>query len=135
MKDEDYLVGSLSTFRDLSDEQKNLFIKLVSDDCSSVFQVLFNIIDDNLLTLELIDIFAGEKISFPNRKKLYKILEKIQIYTFIKSKGYSQESYQLLAKQYKRRISQIKSVVDRVNFLLSGGAYKDIETKKEREEN
>ena len=135
MKDEDYLVGSLSTFRDLSDEQKNLFIKLVSDDCSSIFQVLFNIIDDNLLTLELIDIFAGEKISFPNRKKLYKILEKIQIYTFIKSKGYSQESYQLLAKQYKRRISQIKSVVDRVNFLLSGGAYKDIETKKEREEN
>ena len=135
MKDEDYLVGSLSTFRDLSDEQKNLFIKLVSDDCSSVFQVLFNIIDDNLLTLELIDIFAGEKISFPNRKKLYKILEKIQIYTFIKSKGYSQESYQLLAKQYKRRISRIKSVVDRVNFLLSGGAYKDIETKKEREEN
>ena len=104
MKDEDYLVGSLSTFRDLSDEQKNLFIKLVSDDCSSVFQVLFNIIDDNLLTLELIDIFAGEKISFPNRKKLYKILEKIQIYTFIKSKGYSQESYQLLAKQYKRRM-------------------------------
>ena len=110
MKDEDYLVGSLSTFRNLSEEQKKLFIKLVSDDCSSVFQILFNVINDDLLTLELIDIFAGERIAFPNRKKLYKLLEKIQIYTFIKSKRDSPEAYQLLAKQYKRRISQIKAI-------------------------
>lgn len=129
MKDEDYLVGSLSTFRNLSEEQKKLFIKLVSDDCSSVFQILFNVIDDDLLTLELIDIFAGERISFPNRKKLYKLLEKIQIYTFINSKGGSPEAYQLLAKQYKRRISQIKAIVNRIDYLLSGGAYKDIEDK------
>ena len=95
--------------------------------------VLFNIIGDNLVTLELIDIFAGERISFPNRKKLYKLLEKIQIYTFINNKGRSPESYQLLAKQYKRRISQIKAVVNRIDYLLAGGAYKDIEDENNEE--
>ncbi len=125
--DEEYLTGCLSSFRNLSDEQKDLFIKLVSDDCSSSFQVLFNILEDNILTLEIIDIFAGEKINFPNRKKIYKLLEKIQIYTFINSKGRSAESYQLLAKQYKKRISQIKAVVDRIDYLLDNGKYKDME--------
>ena len=125
--DEEYLTGCLSSFRNLSDEQKDLFIKLVSDDCSSSFQVLFNILEDNILTLEIIDIFAGEKINFPNRKKIYKLLEKIQIYTFINSKGRSAESYQLLAKQYKKRISQIKAVVDRIDYLLDNGKYKDVE--------
>ena len=126
-ENEEYLAGCLSTFRNLSKEQKDLFIKLISDDCSYVFQILFNVIDNNLLTLELLDILSGVKISFPNRKKMYKLLEKIQIYTYINSKGRTLESYQLLAKQYKKRISQIKAIVDRVEHLLNDGAYKDIE--------
>lgn len=126
-EDNEFLVGSLLAFRNLTDKQKDLFIKLVSDDCSSSFQVLFNILEDNILTLEIIDIFAGTKIVFPNRKKLHKLLEKIQIYTFVNSKGRSSESYQLLAKQYKKRISQIKAIVERIDYLLEKGKYKDIE--------
>ena len=126
-EDEEYPVGCLSTFRDLSKEERDLFIKLLSDDCSSAFQILFNIIDDDILVLEILDIFAGNKVNFPNRKKLHKLLEKIQIYTFVKSKGKTPESYQLLAKQYKKRISQIKAVVDRIDYLLNNGTYKDIE--------
>lgn len=128
LEDEDeYIVGSLSAFRNLTEGQKELFIKLISDDCSSIFQLLFNLIDNDLLVLEIIDIFSGTKINFPARKKIYKLLEKIQIYTFINSKGRTPESYQLLAKQYKKRISQIKAVVDRIDYLLDKGLYKDIE--------
>ena len=69
--------------------------------------------------MELLDIFAGKKIQFPDRKKLYKLLEKIRIYTYVKSRNYSPESYKLLAKQYKKRISQIRSTVERVDYLLN----------------
>lgn len=126
-EDEEYNVGNLITFRNMTDEQKTLLIKLISDDNSYVFQVLFNILEDNDLVLELLDIFSGKKIIFPTRKKLYKLLEKIKIYTYVKSKNYSQESIQLLAKQYKKRNSQIKSYVDRIDYLLANGKYKDIE--------
>ena len=66
----EYNVGNLVSFRNMTDEQIELFIKLISDDSSYVFQVLFNILEDNDLTLQLIDIFAGQKIQFPTRKKL-----------------------------------------------------------------
>ena len=123
----EYGIGSLINFKDLTEEQQQLFMKLVSDDFNYAFQILFNIIGDKQLVLELLDIFAGQKIQFPSRKKLYKLVEKIKIYTFVKSKNYSEESCHLLAKQYKKRISQIKAVVDRIDYLLNNGKYKDIE--------
>lgn len=129
-----YNVGSLLNFRNLTEDQKNIFIKLLSDDCSYQFQILFNIIDDNLLVLQLIDTFANSKIMFPNRKKIYKLLEKIQIYTFIKSKNYSNESFRLMAKQYKKRISQIKGIVTRIDYLLNNGKFKEIEKFESRGE-
>jgi len=116
---EEFSVGSLLAYRDLTEEQKNLFVDLLAVDLSSSLKILFNVIDDDFLTLELLDIFAGKKIQFPDRKKMYKLLEKIKIYTFIKSKNYSSESYKLLSKQYKKRVSQIKSSVDRIEYLLN----------------
>lgn len=122
-----YNIGSLLNFRNLNNEQKDIFIKLLSDDCSYQFQLLFNILDDNILVLQLIDIFADTKIIFPSRKKIYKLLEKIQIYTYVKHKNYSDDSYKLMAKQYKKRISQIKDIVTRIDYLLNNGKFKDIE--------
>lgn len=116
---EEFEVGKLLAFRDLTETQKDIFIKLISNEYSFIFQVLFNIIDDNYITLELIDILAGQKLQIPSRKKLYKLLEKIRIYTFIKSKNDSPEAYKLLAKQYNIRISQVKSAVNRVEQLLN----------------
>lgn len=123
--DEEYPIGCLLSFRNLTEQQQDLFIKLISDNYSYLFQVLFNVIDTD--TLQLLDIFAGQKIQFPTRKKVYKLLEKIQIYTFIKSKNESPESYKLLAKQYKCRISQIKHIVSRIDYLLAGGSYRELE--------
>lgn len=122
-----YNIGSLLNFRNLNEEQKNIFIKLLSDDCSYQFQLLFNILDDNILVLQLIDTFADTKMIFPSRKKVYKLLEKIQIYTYIKHKNYSDNSYKLMAKQYKKRISQIKNIVTRIDYLLNNGKFKEIE--------
>lgn len=126
-EEQEYNVGNLLPFRNLTEEQRDLFIKLVSDDYSHIFQILFNVIEDDDVTLELIDILAGQRIQFPTRKKLYKLLEKIKIYTYIKNRGNSNESCQTLAKVYKKRVSQIKAVVNRIDYLLANGKYKDIE--------
>ena len=131
--EEEYNVGILVSFRNMNQEQVELFIKLISDESSYLFQVLFNVLEDDDAALQLIDIFAGQKIQFPSRKKIYKLLERIKIYTYVKSKGYSQESIQLLAKQYKRRNSQIKSYVDRIDYLLANGKYRELENLEDLE--
>lgn len=134
MKDENedlaYNVGSLVIFKNLSKQQKELFIKLISDDYSSLVQVLFNIIEDDNKVLQIVDIFAGQKIQFPSRKKLYKLLEKIKIYTYVKSKDYSSDACQLLAKQYKKRVSQIRATASRVDYLLDNGKFRDIQKQE-----
>lgn len=116
--EDEYNVGSLIAYRNITDEQRNLFIKLLSDECGYQFNLLYNILEDNILFLQIIDSFANIKLVFPNRKKMFKLLEKIQIYTFCKSKNFSDDSYKLMAKQYGKRISQIRSIIDRVNFLI-----------------
>ena len=131
--EEEYNVGNLVSFRNMNQEQVELFIYLISDESSFLFQVLFNVLEDDDAALQLIDIFAGQKIQFPSRKKIYKLLERIKIYTYVKSKGYSQESIQLLAKQYKRRNSQIKSYVDRIDYLLANGKYRELENLEDLE--
>ena len=131
---EDYDVGKLLSFRNLTSEQRDLFIKLISDENSSLYQILFNVIDDTQKTIELIDILAGERLIFPNRKKVYKLLEKIQIYTYVKHREDKEKSCQVLAKVYNKRVSQIKAAVSRIDYLLANGKYKDIE-KYENEHN
>lgn len=133
-EEQEYNVGNLLPFRNLTEEQRDLFIKLVSDDYSHIFQILFNVIEDDDVTLELIDILAGQRIQFPTRKKLYKLLEKIKIYTYIKNRGNSNESCQTLAKIYKKRVSQIKAVINRIDYLLANGKYRDIEKLESEQE-
>lgn len=121
LDEDDFSVGSLITFNNITPEQREIFIKLLSDDYSYMFQVLFNILEDDALVLELVDIFADKRLTFPPRKRIYKLLEKVRVYTYVKSRNYSEDSYAVLAKQYKKRISQIKSMVQRVDYLLNNG--------------
>jgi hypothetical protein len=123
----DFDVGSLIVFKDLKDNEVDLLIKLLSDENSYLFQVLFNVIGIND-TLKLIDIFSDNKIIFPPRKRIYKLIEKIKIYEYIKSKNESEEAYKLLSKQYNKRISQLKSIVERIDYLLENKNLKE-ETK------
>ena len=119
LMDETYAVGCLVEFNDIDYEQRDLLIELMSRDYSYLFKVLYNIIEDDALTLKLIDIFADKKIKFPSRKKVYKTLEKIKIYTYIKRHNYSETSINVLAKQYKKRPSQIRILISKIEESLN----------------
>lgn len=120
-----YSVGSLIVFKDLTKEQKDLFIKLISGEYSYLFQILYNVIDDDNKVLEILDIFEGQRFQFPSRKKLYKLLTRIKFYTYVKSRDYSEDAYKTLAKQNNMRISQIKSLVNRIDNILNNDTEDD----------
>jgi hypothetical protein len=78
---EEFPMGSLLQYRDIDSKDREMMIALLSDkgkdkekDSESyLFRVLFNVIEDDYLVIQLVDIFAGKKITFPSRKKLYKL--------------------------------------------------------------
>lgn len=118
-KKDEFPIGCLVEFKDIDYNQRELLIKLLSKEHSYVFQVLYNIIEDDALVLELIDIFADKRIKFPSRKKVYKMLEKIKIYNYAKQHNYSDTSINVLAKQYKKRPSQIRTLINRIDESLN----------------
>ena len=117
--EEEYPVGCLVEFSDIDYEQREILIKLMSKEYSYLFQVLYTILEDDALTLRLIDIFADKKIRFPSRKKIYKTLEKIRIYNCVKKHKYSDTYINALAKQYNKKPSQVRILVNKINDILN----------------
>ena len=114
--------GSLLLFRKATEDDIDLMLKLMSSDKYEFITILRNIIPDDKDLLKLLDMMSGAKIVFPERKKIYKTLEKVFIYNYVSSRGFSQQSYVIMAKQYKKRVTQVKAIVDTmVRFLERSG--------------
>ena len=114
--------GSLLLFRKATEEDIDLMLKLMSSERYEFITILRSMIPDDRDLLKLLDMMSGAKVIFPERKKIYKTLEKVFIYNYVSSRGFSQQSYVVMAKQYKKRVTQVKAMVDTmVRFLERNG--------------
>ena len=111
-------IGKTALFKDLSDEKYELFLKLLSFENNEFLEVLSKMTDKNTL-LKLLDVFSGEYIRFPNRKRIIWVLEKVNIYTYLKNKNFSDEAYYTVSKEYDRTIYEIKKIVNVIEKNLN----------------
>lgn len=128
---EDLEIGQLAIYKDLTEEQKDLLLKLVSYDESYLIQVLYNVYQDNILVLEILDIFAGKFVKFPTRKKIYKILEKVRIYTYMKQNNNSESAVKYLSEKYNKRYTQIRDLVSKIDKVLQENLSEDNKYKNQ----
>ena len=128
--------GSLLLFRKATEEDIDLMLKLMSSERYEFITILRDMIPDDRDLLKLLDMMSGAKVVFPERKKIYKTLEKVFIYNYVSSRGFSQQSYVVMAKQYKKRVTQVKAMVDTmVRFLKRNGEEVLDETDLEDSDN
>ena len=104
-------IGKTSLFKDLSDEQYELFLKLLSFENNEFLNVINSLTDKDTL-LKLLDIFAGEYVRFPNRKSLIWVLTKVNMYTYLKERNFSHDAYYVVSKEYNKTIYEIKKIVN-----------------------
>ena len=62
--------------------------------------------------------FLGQKVQFPERRKIYKTLEKVFIYNYCKAHNFSESSYLFMAKQYNKRIPQTRAIVNTMQRFI-----------------
>lgn len=103
--------GSLLLFRKATEEDIDLMLELMSSQKYEFIQILRMVMDDISL-LKLLDMMSGAKIQFPERRKVYKTLEKVFIYRYTKEHNYSHQSFVVMAKMYNKRVTQVKAIVD-----------------------
>lgn len=111
-------LGKTVLFKDISSDKYKLFIDLLSFENNEFLKILDNAVDENTM-LQLLDIFAGESIKFPTRKSIIWLLDKVNMYTYIKKHDFSDEAYYTMSKQYDRTVYEIKKIISVIQKNLN----------------
>ena len=120
-------LGSLLLFSKASKEDVDLLIRLIARNKYSYIDLLRELVKSDTDLIKLLDVMAGVRFQFPERRKIYKTLEKIFIYNFCAKRNFSEESYKIMSKQYRKRVPQVKAIVCTMQkFLDSDDGTVDI---------
>lgn len=110
-------VGYLSVL-DVNDQEFDTYLSyLESSKDMECLPFLNSILGKDVL--HFLDLFAGETIKIPSRQELIKIMNYVIIYEYLKERGFSEEAYQKASSLFKRRVSNLKRVVEKVDNIIN----------------
>lgn len=118
-EDKNKLVGNLLKYKSIKKEDIDLFLILLFNNKYKLLAPLRDIIDDDIKFLEILDLFAGSRIWFPERLRSYRNLERATTYNYLKERNFSPEAYKSVAKQIDKRIIQTKSLMETIDATLT----------------
>lgn len=111
-------VGSLLKYKNLNAEDLDLYLTLIYNTKYKYLVSLRNILDNDKKFLELLDIFAGIRIWFPERERTYRYLEKSCTYNYLKNRDFSKDAYSVISKLVEKRVIQVKSMITNLEATL-----------------
>lgn len=126
--------GSLTLFYKCGKENIDLLMSLLCRGNNEYIQLLRDVVKDDVALLELFDVMSGQRVQFPERKKIYKTLEKVIIYNYCRSQNFSEASYIAMTKQYNKRLPQTKSIVSTIQKFLDSNTNEEFEEYMEKDD-
>ena len=120
-------IGSLLLFNKASKNDIDLLMTLLCRGSNEYISLLRSVVKDDFNLLKLFDVMSGQKVQFPERKKIYKTLEKVFIYNYCKSQNFSDESFVFMAKQYGKRIPQTRAIVNTMQRFIDANTNEGFE--------
>ena len=112
-------VGNLLKYRNINKTDIDLYLTLIVSNSKYRFLLpLRHIIDDDQKFLQILDLFAGSRIWFPDRVRTYRYLEKAATYNYLRERDFSPAAYKTVAKQIDKRVTQTKSLMTTVDTTL-----------------
>ena len=119
--------GSLMLFNKVSDKDIDLLMTLICRGQNQYLQLLREVVKDDMSLIKLFDVMSGQKVVFPERRKIYKTLEKVFIYNYCKSQNFYDESFVFMAKQYGKRIPQTRAIVNTMQRFIDANTNEGFE--------
>lgn len=128
-------LGSLMLFNKVQSKDIDLLLTLICRGQNQYLQLLRSVVKDDMSLIKLFDVMSGQKVQFPERRKIYKTLEKVFIYNYCKSQNFSDDSYVFMAKQYNKRIPQTRAIVNTMQRFIDSNTNDGFEDKDFEGEN
>ena len=119
--------GSLMLFNKVQKKDIDLLMTLICRGQNQYLQLLREVVKDDMSLIKLFDVMSGQKVVFPERRKIYKTLEKVFIYNYCKSQNFSDESFIFMAKQYGKRIPQTRAIVNTMQRFIDSNTNEGFE--------
>jgi len=120
-------IGSLLLFNKASKNDIDLLMTLLCRGSNEYISLLRSVVKDDFSLLKLFDVMSGQRVQFPERKKIYKTLEKVFIYNYCKAHNFSESSYIFMAKEYGKRIPQTKAIVATMQRFIDSNTNEGFE--------
>ena len=120
-------IGSLLLFNKASKNDIDLLMTLLCSGSNEYISLLRSVVKYDFSLLKLFDVMSGQRVQFPERKKIYKTLEKVFIYNYCKAHNFSESSYILMAKEYGKRIPQTKAIVATMQRFIDSNTNEGFE--------
>jgi hypothetical protein len=135
-------IGNLLKYRNISEEDIDLYLALITNNSRYRFLLpLRDIVDDDQKFLQILDLFAGTRMWFPDRIRTYRYLERATTYNYLKDRNFSPDAYKTIAKQIDKRVTQTKSLMTTIEATLeerekdirvvSSGVQKELESRND----
>ena len=120
-------IGSLLLFNKASKNDIDLLMTLLCSGSNEYISLLRSVVKYDFSLLKLFDVMSGQRVQFPERKKIYKTLEKVFIYNYCKAHNFSESSYIFMAKEYGKRIPQTKAIVATMQRFIDSNTNEGFE--------
>lgn len=121
--------GSLMLFNKATKEDIDLLMMLLCRGQNSYISLLRELVKDDMALIKLFDVMSGQRINFPERRKIYKTLEKAVIYNYCKERNFSDSSFLLMAKMFKKRVPQTKAMVNTMQRFIDANNNSEFENE------
>ncbi len=80
--------------------------------------------------LKVLDLMAGMLIKIPSRKSMYRDIEHIKLYCYVKERGFTEQSLRSASSVYGKRPSCVRRAVERVSNILEGKTVEIIDNRE-----
>ncbi len=114
----------------LNDRESDAFLDYLRKSSNTpVYDLLNYVAGDDYL--KVLDLMAGMLIKIPSRKNLYRDVEQIKIYCYVRDRGFTLEALQSASKIYSKRMAFVRRSVERISNIVDGSPVTIINKEKE----
>lgn len=112
--------GILSVLSINEKESKALLDYLRKNNQTPAFDFVKYLIGERYI--QFLDLLAGTTLKVPNHKNLFRDVEYVKIYCYVRDRGYTIESVRNAAKIYNKNLAFVKRAVAKISEAIEGQA-------------
>ena len=105
--------GLLVSYRDMSDEDLDIFIRQFSEDKGSVYRFIADLLDSPGDFLRFVDVLSSKSIKLPSISVSLRILEEIRIWRYLRNREINYNVLKACSNAFKDSESIVKATPKR----------------------